>query len=207
MDMTGEFRGLSRRNAVFKRTFDIFLSASGLFLTWWIILLAAGIASLDTGGSGFFLQKRVGKGGKLFKVIKIRTMRLRADVHTTVTTSRDVRITGIGKILRKTKIDELPQLINVLKGDMSFVGPRPDVPGFADKLCGEDRIVLTVRPGITGPATLYFRNEEQLLAGQEDPEKYNQEIIYPLKVKINKKYIYEYSIWKDIRYIYKTIFP
>ncbi|MBU1151310.1 sugar transferase [Patescibacteria group bacterium] len=207
MDTIGEFPGLSPRNAFFKRTIDIFLSASGLFLTWWIILLGAGVASLASGGSGFFLQKRVGKGGKLFKVVKIRTMRLSADVNTTVTTSRDVRITRIGKILRKTKIDELPQLINVLMGDMSFVGPRPDVPGFADKLCGEDRIVLKVRPGITGPATLYFRNEEQLLASQADPEKYNQEIIYPLKVKLNKKYIYEYSVWKDVCYIYKTIFP
>jgi lipopolysaccharide/colanic/teichoic acid biosynthesis glycosyltransferase len=112
----------------------------------------------------------------------------------------------LGRFWRKTKIDELPQLINVLKGDMSFVGPRPDVPGYADKLEGEDRIVLSVRPGITGPATLKYRDEEALLAGQKDPERYNNEVIWPDKVRINKEYIKSYSFKNDLVYIAKTIF-
>ncbi len=121
------------------------------------------------------------------------------------TTINDPRVTKIGRFLRKTKLDELPQLWNVLIGDMSLVGPRPDVPGYADKLKGEDRIVLTVRPGITGPASLYFKNEETLLAKQNDPKRYNDEVIWPQKVKINRNYILEYSFKKDLMYIFKTI--
>ena len=125
---------------------------------------------------------------------------------TTVTTSYDARITGIGAILRRLKLDELPQLINVLTGTMSFVGPRPDVPGYADRLDGDDRVVLSVRPGITGPATLHFRNEEELLAGQEDPEWYNREVIYPAKVRMNRHYIENYSLREDLRLIWRTVF-
>jgi lipopolysaccharide/colanic/teichoic acid biosynthesis glycosyltransferase len=108
--------------------------------------------------------------------------------------------------MRKWKIDELPQLINVLLGRMSFVGPRPDVAGFADRLTGEDRMILSVRPGITGPATLKYHDEEKLLARQQDPEKYNRDVIWPDKVRINKRYILEYSFSKDMQYIWETVF-
>ena len=198
-------RGLSRFNDAIKLVSDITLAIIGLSLTWWIIIIAAVLAGFDTRLNGFFTQIRVGKNGKLFKVIKIRTMKIDNGISTTVTTGNDSRITRLGSILRKTKIDELPQLINVLLGQMSFVGPRPDVPGYLDSLEGEDRIILTLRPGITGPATLYYRNEEELLSQQKDPEKYNREIIFPHKVKINKEYVLNYSFWKDLHYIYKTV--
>lgn len=188
-----------------KRTLDLVLSFIGLFFFWWLILLSAFIASRDTGLSGFFRQTRVGKNGKLFKVLKIRSMRPVEGVVTTVTTDHDPRISKVGRFWRKSKIDELPQLWNVFVGDMSFVGPRPDVPGFADKLQGEDRLMLTIRPGITGPATVKYKKEEEILAAQPDPEKYNQEVIWPDKVRINIDYIKNYSIGKDIRYIIKTV--
>jgi len=178
----------------------------GLFLTWWVILLAYVAATIDTRKNGFFTQVRVGRYGRPFRTIKIRTMRDVAGVDTSVTTNTDPRITRLGAFFRKAKIDELPQLINVLLGQMSFVGPRPDVPGFADRLQGEERIVLSVRPGITGPATLKYRNEEEILAQQDDPERYNREVIYPDKVKINVEYVRSYSFWRDLRYIGRTVF-
>jgi lipopolysaccharide/colanic/teichoic acid biosynthesis glycosyltransferase len=122
-----------------------------------------------------------------------------------ITTGIDKRITPIGKILRKYKLDELPQLWNVLTGTMSFVGPRPDVRGYADTLTGEDRVILSIKPGITGPASLYFRNEEELLAKVENPSKYNDEVIWPLKVKINREYIEHYKFIQDIQYILATV--
>jgi len=189
-----------------KRAFDISLSLIALLFLWWLILVVAIAASLSTGQSGFFTQTRIGRYGKPFKVIKIRTMKSVKGVSTTVTTSNDARITAVGKFFRKTKIDELPQLFNVLIGKMSFVGPRPDVPGFADKLDGEDKIILTIRPGITGPATLAFRDEEGLLEKESDPEKYNRDVIFPKKILLNKKYIQDYSFWGDIGYIFKTVF-
>lgn len=197
---------LSLYQRIIKRTFDLTFSILGLILTGWIIIIAFIIASVETKSNGFFIQKRVGKDGKVFNVIKIKTMKPVEGLNSTVTTSNDLRITKSGKFFRKTKIDELPQLINVLLGQMSFVGPRPDVPGYADKLIGEDRIILSVRPGITGPATIKYKNEEELLARVEDPEKYNKEVIYPDKVRINKEYVQNYSFWKDIMYIIKTIF-
>lgn len=189
----------------YKRLFDIILSTIGIFLSWWIILIAWIVASLETGSNGFFLQKRVGKDGKLFHVIKIKTMKKVVGVDTSVTTADDVRITKSGKFFRKTKIDELPQLFNVLVGDMSFVGPRPDVEGYADRLEGEDRVILSIRPGITGPATLKYKNEEEILAVQEHPKEYNDTIIWPDKVRINREYIENYSFKKDIEYIIKTV--
>ncbi len=197
--------GLSVFDRFLKRSFDFFLSAFGLLLTGGIILPAFLASSFDTRKNGFFTQVRVGKDGKTFKVIKIRTMRDITDINTTVTTIKDPRITPLGRFFRKTKIDELPQLINVLLGHMSFVGPRPDVPGFADNLAGGDRMVLSVRPGITGPATLKYRDEERILAAQKDPEKYNIEVIFRDKVKINLEYIKNYSFWKDIKYILETL--
>ncbi len=165
------------------------------------------IARIDTGMSGIFSQVRVGKDCVLFKVYKIRTMAGNAKIKTSVTTADDVRITPIGRIFRKTKIDELPQLINVFLGQMSFVGPRPDVPGFCDKLQGEDRVVFSVRPGITGPATIKYKHEEDLLSQQPDPEQYNRDVIYPDKVKINRQYILEYRFRDDLKWIFRTIKP
>jgi lipopolysaccharide/colanic/teichoic acid biosynthesis glycosyltransferase len=197
--------GLSRSDRWLKRGFDLTFSALGLVLTGWLIGLAYILASIDTGKSGFFIQERVGREGRRFNVIKIRTMRDAVEISTNVTTARDPRITRLGRFFRRTKIDELPQLINVLLGQMSFVGPRPDVPGFADQLTGADRLILTVRPGITGPATLRFRDEEKLLARQPDPEAYNREVIYPEKVRLNREYVEHYSFARDLQYIIQTI--
>lgn len=197
--------GLSRRQQVLKRSFDVLGAAGGLLLTFWLIALAWLLATLDTRQNGFFIQERVGQHGRRFRVVKIRTMRPAAGVTTTVTTGRDPRITPVGRFLRRTKIDELPQLFNVLLGQMSFVGPRPDVPGFADRLEGEERAMLSLKPGITGPATLAYRDEEELLTEQADPERYNREVIWPDKVRLNLEYIRRWSLLGDIRYIWQTV--
>lgn len=198
---------MTKRQAALKRIFDLLLAIVGLVMCWWIILICYVAASLDTRQSGFFRQKRVGRDGKIFEIIKIRTMTDDASTGTSVTTAHDPRITWLGARLRRFKLDELPQLYNVLRGDMSFVGPRPDVPGFADQLSGGDRVVLSVRPGITGPATLRFRNEETLLGNCTDPEKYNKEILFPEKTALNIKYVENYRFVDDIAIIYRTIFP
>jgi lipopolysaccharide/colanic/teichoic acid biosynthesis glycosyltransferase len=205
MGMVDNSAGLAGFQAFQKRVFDIIISALGLLLSWWLIVAAFIAASLDTRSNGLFMQHRVGRNGKLFTVVKIKTMRSSRDVTTTVTRTGDPRVTGLGRFFRKTKIDELPQLWNVLIGDMSFVGPRPDVPGYADRLQGEERLVLSVRPGITGPATLKYRDEEDILAAQEDPERYNREVIYPDKVRINLEYIQRWSMMRDLKYIWWTI--
>lgn len=197
---------LSISQAFVKRAFDIICSTVGLALSWWLILLAWLAATIDTRSNGFFLQVRVGRNGKLFRVVKIKTMRPIPEINTTVTQRDDPRITRFGALLRRTKIDELPQLWNVLCGHMSFVGPRPDVPGYADRLRGSERALLSIRPGITGPATLYYRNEEELLAGQNDPEAYNREVIWPDKVRINLDYIRNWSLRGDFQYIIATVF-
>ena len=188
-----------------KRTFDLFLAAVGLLMTGWLILLAAFAAAVDTGRSGFFRQERIGQYGRPFLLVKIRTMRPVEGMDTSVTVAGDVRITRLGRWLRRAKIDELPQLVNVLLGQMSFVGPRPDVAGFADRLEGDDRLILALRPGITGPATLKYRDEEGLLAGHGDPEAYNREVIWPDKVRINRLYVENWSFSGDLRYIWRTI--
>ncbi len=196
---------LRATDRILKRSFDLLFSVIGLTVLWWLILVTYILATIDTKQNGLFIQKRVGKDGKLFSAVKIRTMRNLPHIHTTATAANDPRITRLGKFLRKTKLDELPQLLNVLVGQMSFVGPRPDVPGFADQLEGTDRIILSVRPGITGPATLAFREEEKILAAQADPEVYNREVIYPEKIRINREYVTNYSFANDIRYITQTI--
>ena len=188
-----------------KNIFDFILALVGLFFTLWIIIIAWIVASIETRSNGFFLQKRVGKDARLFNVIKIKTMKSIQGINTSITASNDARITKSGKFFRDTKIDELPQLWNVLIGDMSFVGPRPDVEGYADKLKGEDRIVLTIRPGITGPATIKYKNEEEILSKEKNPQEYNDTIIWPDKVKINKEYIKNWSLQKDIEYIIQTV--
>ncbi len=194
---------MSKKDKLIKRIFDIFFSFLALLITWPIILFAWIIASIETKSNGMFSQIRVGENGKLFKIYKIKTMYDKKG--TTITTVNDERITKSGKIFRKYKIDELPQLWNVLIGDMSFVGPRPDVPGYADRLKGEDRIILSVKPGITGPASIKYKNEEEILASVKNPKDYNDKVIWPEKVKINKEYIKNWSLKKDIEYIIKTI--
>jgi len=198
-------KSLSGSQRILKRSFDFALAVVGLILTGWIIIAAYIAACIDTRRSGFFTQQRVGYHGRVFRVIKIRTMREVPGKDGSVTVHGDPRITGLGRWLRGTKIDELPQLINILLGQMSFVGPRPDVPGFADRLEGDDRLVLSVRPGITGPATLVYRNEEQLLARQADPERYNREVLFPDKVRLNKQYIRNYSLVNDLTCIWHTL--
>ncbi len=160
------------------------------------------LASIDTKEWGVFSQERIGKAGKVFKIYKIRT--LKNEPH--VLGHLDKSATRLGKWLRTYKLDELPQLVNVLIGDMSFVGPRPDIKGFADELEGEDRIILGIRPGVTGPATIKYKNEEELLSVQDDPEKYNRTIIWRDKVEINKKYIENWSFYLDLKFIIKSIF-
>lgn len=199
--------GLSPLQRFYKRSFDLVTSVLGLVCVSWLIAIAWLLATIDTGANGFFTQRRVGRHGRPFNVVKIRTMRPHGESVSTVTTAADPRVTRLGRFWRRTKIDELPQLINVLVGQMSFVGPRPDVPGFADRLEGEDRSILELRPGITGPATLAYRNEEALLASVSDPERYNREVVYPDKVWINREYMQNWSFWRDIRYILQTLRP
>ena len=198
-------KGLTLKNRVVKRVFDVALAIVGLVVTLPVILLAMIIASIETKSYGFFAQKRVGRNGDYFSVVKIKTMKQVEGIDTTVTAANDVRITKSGAFFRKMKIDELPQFWNILIGKMSFVGPRPDVPGYADKLEGDDRIILSVWPGITGPATLKYKNEEEILAAQKDPKSYNDEVIWPDKIRINREYVENYSFWKDLLYIWKTI--
>lgn len=153
------------------------------------------IASIDTKSNGFFTQKRVGQFGRTFTIFKIKTM------HPKTRT-----ISGIGKFLRKSKLDELPQLWNVLIGDMSFVGPRPDIIGYADQLIGEDRIILNVKPGLTGLTSIKYRNEERILANQTDPLHYNDTIIWPDKIHINKWYVQHRTFSMDVSILFYTFF-
>jgi len=188
-----------------KRSFDLVFSLSGLFLLWPVIFISWPLARLSTGASGIFKQQRIGRHGTAFTVYKLRTMAASHGASTTVTIRGDVRVTRFGAFLRRTKIDELPQLWNVARGDMSIVGPRPDVAGFADNLEGEARRVLKLRPGITGPATIKYSQEEKLLAECCDPERYNSEVIYPDKTRMNLEYYHTWSLREDIRLICMTI--
>jgi len=190
---------------VLKRVFDVLLSLIGIVLTLWIMVIAFIIASIETKSFGLFIQKRVGKDAKIFNVFKIKTMKLVEGLNTSITTSTDMRITKSGQFFRNKKIDELPQLFNVLLGSMSFVGPRPDVQGYADMLQGEDRLLLTIRPGITGPASIKYKNEEEILAQQSNPKEYNDSVIWVDKVAINLQYIKNWSLKQDFYYILKTV--
>ena len=206
VDISQKAPQLTRSQSFSKRSLDLLLAIVGLLLFWPVICIAWLLSSIDSRGNGFFLQTRVGKEGRQFRVVKIKTMRSDKGLTTTVTRSNDPRVTPLGRFFRRTKIDELPQLWNVLLGEMSFVGPRPDVPGFADQLKGKERAILSIRPGITGPATLKYRNEEEILAAQPDPERFNQEVIYPDKVRLNLEYIRNWTLTGDVRYICQTIF-
>lgn len=156
-------------------------------------------------GPVFFIQIRIGKDAHPFKMVKFRSMTV-SHSGNTVSVKGESRITPLGATLRKYKLDELPELWNVLKGDMSLVGPRPDVPGYADKLEGNDRKILSLRPGITGAASLKYSHEEELLSRVEDPQRYNDEVLYPDKVRINRMYLERWSFWLDLRIIFCTIF-
>ena len=188
-----------------KRTFDIILSIFAIFLLFPFFLVVSFLIVIDSGFPIFFLQKRIGRDAKEFNIIKFRTMK-KNNENITVTVSDDSRITRTGKYLRKTKIDELPEILNVLFGQMSFVGPRPDVKGYADKLKGANRKILALRPGITGPASLKYYNEEYILSQKSNPKKYNDEVIFPDKVKINMDYFHNRSFFLDLKIIFATIF-
>lgn len=176
----------------------------GLLFLWPILLIVAILIKCQMPGPVLFVQPRVGRNGKVFQCHKFRSMTV-GHHGSSVSVAGEARITPLGAKLRRFKLDELPELWDVLIGNMSFVGPRPDVPGYADKLQGEDRIILTLRPGITGPATLKYRNEEELLATVENPQQYNDTVIYPDKVRINRFYAEHYSFIKDIQMIFCTV--
>ena len=204
---------------IIKWIFDRVVALIGLLFLWPVLLVVAILVKVKMpGGPAIFTQKRVGKGGKLFTCHKFRTMTVRHN-GSTVSVAGDSRITPFGAKLRHYKLDELPGLWDVLIGNMSFVGPRPDVPGYADKLTGDDRDVLKLRPGITGPATLKYRLEDEMIADyvakrqaegdkrpmQEIATEYNDKVIYPDKVRINCYYYRNYSFWKDIEMIFATV--
>lgn len=160
------------------------------------LLLVIAITAIDTQSNGFFTQERIGQHGKSFLIYKLRTLHAKTN-----------KSTLWGRILRKTKLDELPQLLNIVKGQMTFVGPRPDVPGYADELVGADRIILNLKPGITGLASLKYRNEEQILSQQPNPQHYNDEVIWPDKVRINKWYAQNRTFIMDVQIIFYTLVP
>ena len=211
---------------ILKWIFDRVVALIGLFFLWPVLLIVAVLVKIKMpGGPAFFVQKRVGKDGRLFDCHKFRTMTVKHN-GSTVSVAGDSRITPLGAKLRHWKLDELPGLWDVLIGNMSFVGPRPDVPGYADKLQGDDRDVLKLRPGITGPATLKYRLEDEMLADvrrlrsegrclpQEQIDKmsdqelavwYNDNVIYPDKVRLNCYYYRHYSFIKDIQMILCTV--
>ena len=160
------------------------------------LLLVIAITAIDTQSNGFFTQVRIGQHGKPFLIYKLRTLH-----------SKTNKTSFWGRMLRKTKLDELPQILNILKGQMTFVGPRPDVPGYADELVGADRIVLNLKPGITGLASLKYRNEEHILAQQPNPQHYNDEVIWPDKVRINKWYAQNRTLIMDLQILFTPCFP
>ena len=204
---------------ILKFLFDRIVSFLGLLFLWPVLIVVAILVKIKMpGGPAFFVQKRVGKDGKLFKCHKFRTMTMKHS-GSTVSVAGDSRITPLGAKLRHYKLDELPGLWDVLIGNMSFVGPRPDVPGYADKLVGDDRDVLKLRPGITGPATLKYRLEDEMIAeyvaqqqqagdtrdAQDIAVEYNDTVIYPDKVRLNCYYYRHYSFVKDIQMLFCTV--
>ena len=194
------------KSILIKHLFDKIAALCGIILLSPFMLIIFIIHKIVmTKGRFIFKQERIGQYGKKFYIYKIRTM-TENDGNVFVTTANDERIQPFGRWLRKTKIDEIVELVNVLKGEMSFVGPRPDVPGYADLLQGSDRKILELKPGITGPASLKYINEEEILAQVENPQQYNDEVIFPDKVKINLDYYHTRTFWGDIKIIFKTIF-
>ena len=192
---------------VLKFVFDRFFAFLGLIILSPVILVIYVLHKIRMPkGKFLYKQVRIGKGGKPFKIFKIRTMADDSETLGCVSVANDERILPFGHWLRESKVDTFLELINILIGDMSFVGPRPDVPGYADKLEGDDRVILKMRPGLTGPASIKYRHEDKILAQQADPQRYNDEVIWPDKVKINREYYENWSVWKDIAILWKTVF-
>ncbi|MBC7640976.1 MAG: sugar transferase [Flavobacterium sp.] len=178
-----------------KRIFDIFFSFLAILFSGIFILIFWIFASIDTRSNGLFVQKRIGQFGKIFKIFKLKSIQ-----------NNSVEISKFGKFLRKSKIDELPQLWNVLIGEMSIVGFRPDIEGYYDKLSDQNRKILDLKPGLTSLASIKYADEDDILANQKNPLQYNDEIIFPDKVKMNLEYVYNQSFVLDLKIIYKTIF-
>lgn len=197
--------GLHKHQKIIKRLFDLFFSFIGLLIFLIPILILIVLATISTRKIGLYRQNRIGLTGSVFVMYKIRSMK-EGKSFNDITLINDSRITPFGRFIRAHKLDELPQLWNVLMGEMSLVGPRPDVPGYADKLIGDDRIILSIRPGITGPATLKYFNEDEILSNQTDPLEYNDQVIWQDKIKLNKQYIKNWSFKGDIKCILDTIF-
>ena len=193
---------LSRGNNMVKWLFDRTLSLLAIVVLLPILLLVAIVILVANGAPVMYVQERIGQDGKLFKLIKFRTMH--GDEKSSIAASELNRITRVGRWLRRTKIDELPELLNIFVGDMSFVGPRPDVAGYADKLEGDDRRMLTMKPGLTGVASLKYRDEEDLLAAQPNPQEYNDKVIWPDKVRLNLLYMERQSLWLDVKVLICT---
>ena len=188
-----------------KSIFDRTASFFGLVFLFPVLIVVGILIRIKMpGGPIIFKQRRVGQHGQLFTMYKFRSMTV-GHSGSSVSVKGESRITPLGAKLRKYKLDELPELWNVLIGDMSLVGPRPDVPGYADKLEGENRRMLILKPGITGPASLKYRNEEEILAEQENPQKYNDAVLFPDKVQINIEYLDNWSFWNDIKIIIYTV--
>ena len=198
-------RLIQKGEVMSKRIFDIVISFAGLLILFPFILIIALLIKIDSKGPVFFKQVRVTKNGREFKIFKYRTMRVGSDKYSQITVGKDERITKIGSFLRKYKLDEIPQLINVLIGDMSLVGPRPEVPKYVALYTDEQKEILKVRAGITDYASIEFSNENDLLALEEDPEKAYIEKVMPKKIELNKKYLSEISILTDIKIILLTI--
>lgn len=190
---------------ILKHLFDFIAAATGLILLSPVMLVITILIKIRMPGPVLFEQERIGFQGNRFTIYKFRTMQ-QDHGGNSITIKGEPRITKLGAWLRRYKLDELPELLNILKGDMSFVGPRPDVPGYADKLTGDDRNILKLRPGLTGAASLVYNNEDEILANQEDPVKYNDEILYPAKVKIDLEYYHNHTFTGDVVIILKTIY-
>ena len=178
-----------------RRIFDVLISISALILLSPLLLIGVVAASVDSASSGIYVQKRIGQRGKPFTIFKLRTMHVKTK-----------QVSSIGRFFRKYKIDELPQLLNVFTGNMTLVGPRPDIAGYYDLLEGENRKILELKPGITSPASLKYYNEETLLEQQKNPLYYNDTVIFPDKVKMNLDYYYHRSCWGDLKILWKTFF-
>jgi len=189
-----------------KRVFDIVFSTIGLIFFSPLLLILAFMIKKEDGGPIFYRGVRVGRYGKLFRIFKFRTMVVNAEkIGGSSTADDDPRITKIGKFIRKYKLDELPQLINVLKGEMSFVGPRPQVPWAVELYSEEEKLLITVRPGITDYASIKFKNESEILKGSEDPDRTYLEKIAPEKLRLGLEYVKNSSLWTDIKIIFATI--
>lgn len=197
----GRFRGM---NKLLKEIFDKLVSAISLILFLPIMILIGLVVKVTSHGPVIFKQERVGKNGKIFQIYKFRTMYHNKSGHG-IPVKGDSRVTPFGAFLRKWKLDELPELWNILIGDMSFVGPRPYVPVMAEKLTGDHARILHWKPGMTGPATLKYINEEEILSTVDDPEQYNNEVIFPDKVKINLEYLDHWSFVKDMKILWYTL--